>query len=149
MPLYAAYGSNLDPQRMGARCPHSPLRGTGWLVGWRLTFGGEDYGWDGALGTIVEDPLHQVFVALYDVTPQDEKLLDEAEGGNRSLYRKVRLRVHTLDGERVAWAYVLDAYEGGLPSASMLGVLSEAAAAAGAPDDYVADLRTRPCRSVG
>src|SRR4029078_1854116 len=25
--LYAAYGTNLDPARMGERCPHSPLRG--------------------------------------------------------------------------------------------------------------------------
>ena len=44
---------------------------------------------------------------------------------------------------------MLDAYEGGLPSASYLGVISEAAAAAGAPDDYVADIRNRPCRSIG
>ena len=38
--LYAAYGSNLDPAQMLVRCPHSPQRGTGWLEGWRLTFGG-------------------------------------------------------------------------------------------------------------
>ena len=41
--------------RMSERCPHSPLRGTGWLQGWRLTFGGEDHGWDGALATVVQD----------------------------------------------------------------------------------------------
>jgi hypothetical protein len=45
--------------------------------------------------------------------------------------------------------YVLDAYEGGLPSARYIGVLSDAAEAAGAPDDYVQALRERPCRSVG
>jgi hypothetical protein len=28
-------------------------------------------------------------------------------------------------------------------------MLAEAAERAGAPDDYVADLRARPCRSVG
>jgi hypothetical protein len=44
---------------------------------------------------------------------------------------------------------VLDAYEGGLPSALYIGVLSDAAEAAGAPDDYVRALRERPCRSVG
>ena len=49
----------------------------------------------------------------------------------------------------LAWLYVLDAYEGGLPSARYLGMLAEAAEAAGAPDDYVAELRVRPCRSVG
>ena len=55
MELYAAYGSNMDPARMAERCPHSPMQGTGWLEGWRLTFGGEDIGWDGALATVVED----------------------------------------------------------------------------------------------
>jgi len=149
VPLYAAYASNLDPARMGQRCPHSPMRGTGWVTGWRLTFGGEELGWDGALATIVESHLHQVFVALYDITPDDEFNLDEWEGGGLNLYRKIRVRVHTLDGERLAWVYVLDAYEGGLPSASYLGVLGEAAQAAGAPDDYVADLRSRECRSTG
>ncbi len=149
MSLYAAYGSNLDPERMALRAPHSPLRGTGWLVGWRLTFGGEDLGWEGALATIVEDPGSQVFVVLYDVSPLDEKLLDRWEGAELGLYRKIRLRVHTLEGSVLAWFYVLDAYEGGLPSARYLGVTADAAEAAGAPTDYVNDLRTRPCRGIG
>ena len=42
---------------------------------------------------------------------------------------------------------MLDGYEGGLPSARYLGVLAQAAEDAGAPDDYVAELRVRPCRS--
>jgi gamma-glutamylcyclotransferase (GGCT)/AIG2-like uncharacterized protein YtfP len=145
VPLYAAYGSNMDPAWMGARCPHSPARGTGWLPGWRLTFAGADHGWDGALATVVEDPSAQVFVALYDLASGDERQLDAWE---TALYRKLRLRVSTLDGDQLAWLYVLDAYEGGLPSASYLSVLSEAADAAGAPTDYVNDLRSRPCRSL-
>ena len=64
-------------------------------------------------------------------------------------YRKTRVLVQTLAGAQSAWLYVLDAYEGGLPSASHLGILAEAAAAAGAPDDYVHDLQNRPCRSLG
>ena len=149
MSLYAAYASNLDPARMGERCPHSPLRTTGWLLGWRLTFGGEEHGWDGALATIVEDPLEQVFVALYDVTDDDEARLDAWESADSGLYRKTRVRVATLTGEEVAWTYVLDAYEGGLPSAIHLGTIADAAEAADAPDDYVAALRARPCRSLG
>ena len=149
MPLYAAYASNLDPARMGERCPHSPLRSTGWLVGWRLTFGGEELGWEGALATIVEDVLEQVFVAIYDVTDDDITLLDAWESADSGLYRKTRVRVATMNGEQVAWAYVLDAYEGGLPSAGSLGVLAAAAESADAPADYVAALRARPCRSSG
>jgi gamma-glutamylcyclotransferase (GGCT)/AIG2-like uncharacterized protein YtfP len=143
--LYAAYGSNLDPRQMAHRCPHSPLRGTGWLTGWRITFGGE--GWDGALPTLVEDSGSQIFVALYDVTDADEASLDSWEGADQGLYRKVRVRVATLEGEPLAWVYVLDDFEGGTPSALTLGILADAAEAAGAPADYVAELRSRPCKS--
>jgi gamma-glutamylcyclotransferase (GGCT)/AIG2-like uncharacterized protein YtfP len=139
----------MHPDRMAERAPHSPLRGTGWLQGWRLTFGGEEHGFDGALSTIVEDPDSAVFVSLYEVNDSDEHLLDGWEGVELGVYRKIRVRAATLEGDVVAWVYVLDAYEGGLPSAHYLGVLSEAAEAAGAPEDYVADLRSRPCRSVG
>ena len=151
MTLYAAYGSNLDPAQMRERCPHSPVAGTGWIAGWRLTFGGEDLGWEGALATVVEDadPDSHVFVAIYDVTPDDEARLDSWEGADTGLYRKIRLRVQTLDGEALAWVYTLDAFEGGLPSARYLGVLADGAEKAGAPDEYVTELRHRPCRSIG
>lgn len=149
MALYAAYGSNLHPEQMVRRAPHSPLRGTGWLRGWRLTFGGEERGWDGALATVVQDPADAVYVAVYDLTATDERGLDEWEGEGLELYRKVRVRVDLLGGEELAWVYVLDAYEGGMPSAHYLGVLAEAAQAAGAPDDYTARVRAMPCRSMG
>ena len=147
MTLYAAYGTNLDPAQMQERCPQSPTTGTGWLEGWRLTFGGEEYGWEGALITIVEEPGARVFVSLYDVSPFDEPILDAWEGADRGLYRKLRTRVATLDGSQLAWLYVLDSYEGGLPSARYVGLIADAAEAAGAPDDYVDDLRNRPCKS--
>ncbi len=149
MPLYAAYGSNMDPGQMMERAPHSPMAGTGWLVGWRLTFGAEDLTWEGSLATIVEDPDSQVFVVLYDMMPEDEDRLDTWEGSELGLHKKIRLRVQTLEGSVLAWLYVLDAYEGGLPSARYLGVVADAAEAAGAPADYVGDLRTRPCGGIG
>ncbi|MGD9954763.1 MAG: gamma-glutamylcyclotransferase family protein [Candidatus Nanopelagicales bacterium] len=149
MTLYAAYGSNMDPLQMLLRAPHSPARGTGWLQGWRLTFGGESLGWEGALATLVEEEGSQVFVALYDLSPADEAALDEWEGSDLGLYNKIRVRIATLEGDVTAWLYVLDDYEGGLPSARYLGIIADAAEAAGAPDDYVHDLRTRPCTSTG
>jgi gamma-glutamylcyclotransferase (GGCT)/AIG2-like uncharacterized protein YtfP len=149
MALYAAYGSNLDPAQMHQRCPHSPVAGTGWLESWRLTFGGEDLGWEGSLATIVEAPGEHVYVGVYDVTKEDERVLDAWEGADNGLYRKVRVRVATLQGDVLAWTYILDGFEGGLPAARYLGVLADAAEKAGAPDDYVRALRTRPCRSSG
>ena len=150
MALYAAYGSNMDPAQMLQRCPSSPVAGSGWLTGWRLTFGGEDIGWEGALATVVpdDDPESAVFVVLYDMAATDERTLDSWEGADLGLYVKLRMRVHTLDGDVLAWLYALHAFEGGLPSARYLGVMADAAEAADAPAEYVKELRHRPCRSI-
>ena len=59
------------------------------------------------------------------------------------------MRVDTADGPVLAWLYVVDGYEGGLPSARYLGVMADAAEIAGAPAEYVRDLRTRNSRNVG
>lgn len=148
MSLYAAYGLDLDPAQMQRRCPSSPVCGPGWLTGWRLTFGGADLTEaqvsGGALATVVQDPLSAVFVLLYDLAPVDAEALQLWDGDT---YRSLKIRVETLDGSVMAWTYVLDAYEGGLPGAKYLGQLGDAAEVAGAPSDYVRDLRLRPCRS--
>ena len=137
----------MDPARMHERAPHSPHRGTGYLEGWRLTFGGDDIGWDGALATVVEDATEHVFVSLYDLTPQDERALDEWEGVAVDVYRKIKVRVHTLDGEPLCFLYVLNGYKGGLPSKQYMSIIVDAAIAAGAPVDYLEDLAKRPTRA--
>jgi len=134
---------------MAERCPHSPAAGTGWLDGWRLTFGGEHLGWEGALATVVEDEDSRVFVVLYELSPGDERSLDRWDGATLGYYSKLKVRVATLDDDVLAWLYVLNDYEGGLPSARYLGIMADAAEAAGAPEDYVTALRGRPCTSVG
>ncbi len=151
--MYAAYGSNMHPEQMLQRAPHSPTAGTGWLSGWRLAFCGGDIGWDGALATVVEDPTSRVFVVLYDVPDDDKPALDRWEGSEIGLHRKIKVRIDpigSLSSEPIlAWLYVMDAFEGGLPSARYLGVMADAAEIAGAPPQYVRALRTRECRNVG
>jgi gamma-glutamylcyclotransferase (GGCT)/AIG2-like uncharacterized protein YtfP len=134
---------------MQAYCPRSPMTGIGWLEGWRLTFAGEsELGWEGSVTTIVEADGERVFVALYDVHPLDEKQLDEVEGVTAGTYRKLHVRVATLDGDQTAWVYVYNGYEGGLPTAWYLAEIAMAAEKAGAPGDYVAQLRARPTRTA-
>lgn len=141
--LYAAYGMNLDPHRMAERAPASPAQGIGWVRGWRLTFAGDELVGFGAMCTMVEDPGSSVFTMLYDVTRLDEMTLDIWEDVELGMWRKIRVRVDTMDAEVLAWAYVLDAYEGGLPAADYLENLACAAEAAGAPTDYVSAIRNR------
>lgn len=152
MPLYAAYASNMDPAQMLQRAPHSPMASTGWLCGWRLTFAGDDIGWEGSLATVTEDRENRdskVFVVLYDVPDEDETNLDRWEGTELGVHRKIRARVETADGPVLAWLYVIDGYEGGLPSARYLGVMADAAEVAGAPAEYVERLRLHEARNVG
>jgi hypothetical protein len=146
--LYAAFGSNLDPERMLERCPHSPRAGVGWLDGWRLTFGGEELSWEGPMAMLVQQPDSKVFVALYELSPHDVASLDSWEGTDTGVHRTIHVRISTLDGDVLAFVYVLDGYEGGLPTARYLGMLADAAESGGAPEAYVAELRARPCRSV-
>ena len=137
---------------MRERAPHSPMAGTAWLHGWRLTFAGDDIGWEGSLATVTEDrddPDAKVFVVLYDVTVEDAANLDRWEGTELGVHRKIRVRVNTDDGAVLAWLYVIDGYEGGLPSARYLGVMADAAEIAGAPADYVQRLRLHEARNVG
>jgi gamma-glutamylcyclotransferase (GGCT)/AIG2-like uncharacterized protein YtfP len=98
---------------------------------------------------VVEEAGQRVFVVLYEVSEQDEQALDRWDGATLGYYDKIRVRIATLDGDLLAWLYVLDAYEGGLPSARYLGIMADAAAVAGAPADYVTWLRSRPCTSLG
>ncbi|CAO5242582.1 gamma-glutamylcyclotransferase [Frankia sp. AgKG'84/4] len=144
MTLYAAYAGNLDPAQMKERTPHSPVTGTGWINGWRLTFGGENVGWDGALATIVESPGAHAYALLYDLDRYDLERLDIWEGADTGLYTRIRVRVSTLDGEALAWTYILNSYEGGLPSRWYLEMIADSAEKAGAPADYIEELRSRP-----
>src|SRR5258708_19821672 len=101
------------------------------------------------MATVVEEPGARVFVVLYDMFETDEKELDNWDGVSLGYYRKAKVRVETLDGDVLAWLYVLNFYEGGLPSARNVGILADAAEAAGAPADYVAALRALPCAKLG
>lgn len=133
---------------MAVRAPHSPLYATGWLHGWRLTFGGEHTSWAGALSTVVEDAESAVFVALYDMTPHDEASLDVWEGTDLGFWNKIRVRISTLNEDVLAWIYVLNDYEGGFPSPEYLAVIANAAEAGGAPSEYVQRLREHPTASA-
>ena len=151
MGLYAAYGSNMDPAQMLRRCPSSPHTGTGWIRGWRLTFGAEEYGWEGALATLVpdDDAAAGVFVALYDLT-DDRRARPRRLGGRRpGLYRPgAPARAHPRPATSSPTCTCWTPSRAGCPRPGTSAAIADAAEAAGAPTDYVTDLRSRECRST-
>src|SRR3954464_5499547 len=100
----------MHPEQRLVRAPRSPMAGTGWLHGWRLTFGGEDLSWEGALATLVEDPDSKVLSVLSDMTKEDEANLDRGEGSELGFHKKIRCRVYPVSSDTsrepvLAWLY--------------------------------------------
>jgi gamma-glutamylcyclotransferase len=79
--LYAAYGSNLHPARLGQRAPSASLRGTSLIEGFSLCFNKQ--GQDGSGKCTIAPGGQGVRVAIYTMSDRDHAALDEIEGVGR------------------------------------------------------------------
>lgn len=95
---YIAYGSNLNTTQMRYRCHTARIAGTAMLTGYELLYKGSK---TGAYLTIEEKKGGKVPVAVWEVTPADERNLDLYEGFPNFYYKKeFKLTMTTLDGEK-------------------------------------------------
>ena len=83
--LYLAYGSNLNIPQMKRRCMDAQVVGTSVIEGYRLMFKGSK---TGSYLTIEEEEGAQVPVAVWEVSEQDERVLDCYEGYPNFYYKK-------------------------------------------------------------
>jgi gamma-glutamylcyclotransferase len=81
--LYFAYGSNLSLLQMASRCPTSTYHSFGVLRGYRWIIG--DRGYANVVKTKDE---HVVYGMLYTLEPEDETLLDRAEGVPHAYFKR-------------------------------------------------------------
>jgi gamma-glutamylcyclotransferase (GGCT)/AIG2-like uncharacterized protein YtfP len=103
--LYFAYGANLNLRGMKRRCPRATPVSAATLKGYRLEFR--------TYATIVADAAAEVLGALYELTPQCWRSLDDFEGDD---YEKITITVDTAQGAREATAYIMKAGARGAPS---------------------------------
>ena len=75
MRLYVAYGSNLHKKQMEERCPGAVPYAGGTLEGWELIYRGLEP--EKIYATIQKKEGAATPVALLDITPENEKILDE------------------------------------------------------------------------
>lgn len=76
--LYAAYGSNLHPRRLGARISSARLFGTSFMDGWSLHF--HKRGDDGSAKCSILPNGDGVHLAVYELSADDKRVLDRIEG---------------------------------------------------------------------
>lgn len=134
MPLYFAYGSNMDLAAMASRCPASCLLGPGRLARHRFLINDDGY------ATVVRDPRRAVHGLIFDLALADVGPLDRYEGIGQGLYAKVLQPVITPQGPRKALIYIARSATPGQPRPGYLEGVVAAARAAGLPDAYVAEV---------
>jgi hypothetical protein len=135
MPLYFAYGTNMDAEAMRGRCPRSQPLGTARLARHRLAVNDE------RCFTIVRDPRTEVHGVLFDLALADVPALDRYEEVARGLYAKVMQPVLRAGGSPVrALVYIGRNLGSGPARLDHLDIVRRAATAWALPARYIADL---------
>lgn len=134
MPLYFAYGANMDVAAMAMRAPQSRVIGPARLPRHRFIIMSEGY------ASIVRDPRQTVHGVLWDLALADLRPLDRFEGIDRGLYSKISQPVITDQGPKRALVYVAASVEPGRPRPGYLEEILAAAQAHGFPKPYLDEL---------
>lgn len=93
MPLYFAYGSNMDSAQMARRVPQARAVGRARLVGYR--FACDKVGRDGsAKANVAPDAGREVWGVVFELVVTDLAVLDRYEGG----YRRRTVHVDATSG---------------------------------------------------
>ena len=132
MPLYFAYGSNIDREAMARRCPRSKALGPARLLRHRLAVMREGF------LTVVRAPRGAVHGLLWDLAFADVPALDRYEG--LGLYAKVVQPVVTASGAKRALVYVGANAGPGVAKPDYMASVIAAAQAAGLPAEGLAAL---------
>ena len=136
MPLYFAYGANMDAAAMARRCPDSRLVGRGRLNRHRFVIMKEGY------ASVVRAPGATVWGVLWDLSLADVPALDRYEGVAGGLYVKAYQPIATEGGLKRALIYLGRSTAPGAPRPSYLESVLAAAQAAQLPGPYLQELRS-------
>jgi hypothetical protein len=134
MPLYFAYGLNMDPAGMAERCPHSRALGPARLARHRFIVTRDGY------ASVVRDPREEVHGVLWDCSLADMGVLDRFEELGSGLYAKISQPVIVQGGVRRALIYIGRSDEPGKPRPGYMEAVIAGAKHFGLPEAYIASL---------
>lgn len=146
MPLYFAYGSNMDAGQMAQRCPASRALGLARLPRHRFVIMREGY------ASVLRDPRRHVLGLVWDLALADVPALDRYEGVSGGLYAKAIQPVLTSQGSRRALIYLGRNAGPGQPKSGYLEAVIEAGRVAGLPAPYLREIAAcsqRPASGAG
>jgi gamma-glutamylcyclotransferase (GGCT)/AIG2-like uncharacterized protein YtfP len=136
MPLYFAYGTNMDRRAMAQRCPRSRPLGRARLARHRLFF------MSCGAASVLPDPRACVHGVLWALAPSDVGALDRYEEVERGLYRKsLRPVLREPTGSAHALIYVGAERSPGAPRPDHLAAIITAATDWELPAAHIAYLQ--------
>jgi len=134
--IYFAYGANMDPVAMAARCPGARRLGMAVLPEHTFRIAAEGY------GTAMPSAGRAIPGVLWELTPQDERALDQFERVPEGLYRQEGARVEAEDGRQIeVMLYRAADSSPGSPTPGYLEGIIATAESLGLPEEYVESLR--------
>jgi len=145
MPLYFAYGANMDAAAMSARCPRSRPLGRARLARRRFII------MEAGFASVLPDPRASVHGVLWDLDLADVAALDRFEDVARGLYRKVTQPVLREAGGTVsALVYIGCISREGAPRPGYMESVVGSAREVGLPAAYISYLEALvPQRAQG
>ncbi|POR54227.1 AIG2 family protein [Bosea psychrotolerans] len=132
MPLYFAYGANMDVAAMATRCPRSKPLGLARLPRHRFIVTRDGY------ASAVRDPREEVHGVLWDCALSDIRALDKFEDIASGLYVKINQPVIVPGGAKRALVYVGRSGEVGRPRPGYLEDVIASAKHWALPEAYLA-----------
>ncbi len=131
---YFAYGSNMEPEQFGSRCPQSRVLGPATLAHHRFFITARGYASiEPRIGSLVQG-------ILAELTEVDEAALDYFEGVRHFSYRKESMMVGWGGGELPALVYVDNETELGKPKPGYLERVLRGARHHGLPPEAVQEI---------
>jgi len=132
MPLYFAYGLNMDVAGMAQRCPRSKALGLARLPRHRFIVTTDGY------ASVIRDPRETVHGVLWDCALGDIRTLDKFEELASGLYIKINQPVVVEGGAKRALVYVGRSITVGRPRPGYLESVVASARSWALPETYLA-----------
>jgi len=119
MPLYFAYGSNMDEAQMKERCPSAKFRFVAKLRNHELCFPRKSLGRHGGVSSVGPYPPKVVWGVVYEVSEEDLNNLDSCEGYHpkrppiENHYNRTEMEVERAGGKNLDCHIYIRTKQGG------------------------------------
>jgi gamma-glutamylcyclotransferase (GGCT)/AIG2-like uncharacterized protein YtfP len=134
MPLYFAYGANMDADAMAVRCPGAKALGVARLPRHRFMITRDGY------ASVLRDPRMAVHGVLWELSLAHVRTLDTFEELDRGLYAKITQPVIHGVGAKRALVYVASTAVSGPPRPGYLESVLASAEQWRLPAPYIAEM---------